>query len=218
MGAAHSSANAMDRSSISAPLTMLVAANSPASLAVGWSLMTLAMMLPVLIGPLGYILRTTFAHRRGRSVALFLVGYFMLWTAAGPVLLAIGTALRLPTPQSWLPATTVLGATLLWQFSPWKQRCLNRCHVHMGLSAFGLSADLSALRFGLIHGIWCVGSCWALMLFPLLLPHGHLLAMMLISGLMSAERIESPARPRWEVRGLGKLMRIIVVQASLLSA
>src|SRR6202030_3512851 len=36
----------MDHVSISASLTMLVAMNSPASLAAGWSLMLLAMMLP----------------------------------------------------------------------------------------------------------------------------------------------------------------------------
>ena len=60
----------MDHGSIFPPLTMLLAMNSPASLMIGWFLMLFAMMLPVLIAPLGHIRRTTFAHRRARSVAL----------------------------------------------------------------------------------------------------------------------------------------------------
>jgi len=202
----------MDHAPVSASLSMLVAMNSPSSLAAGWSLMLVAMMLPVLILPIGYIRRSSFAQRHIRSTALFLVGYFALWIAAGPVFLTLATAVRLFAPQSWLPAITLLAVAVLWQFSPWKQICLNRCHVHIGLSAFGLTADLSALRFGLVHALWCVGSCWAWMFFPLLLPRGHMLAMVLVSGLALAERIESPARPRWQLRGLGRVTRIVLAQ------
>ncbi len=203
----------MDHASVSSSLSMLLAMSSPASLAAGWSLMLCAMMLPVLILPIGYIRRSSFSYRRARSTALFLVGYFALWIAAGPVLLTLAATLRLHAPQSWLPAIAVLVVALLWQSSPWKQIFLNRCHVHIGLSAFGFTADLSALRFGLVHGLWCAGSCWAWMLFPLLLPHGHLLAMALVSVLVFAERIESAAPPRWRLRGLGRITRIVLAQA-----
>jgi predicted metal-binding membrane protein len=203
---------AMDHAPDSASLSMVMAMNSPASLAAGWSLMLFAMMLPVLILPIGYIRSSSFASRRARSTALFLIGYFALWIVAGPVLLALAAALRRYAPQSWLPAIAVLTVALLWQSSPWKQICLNRCHLHIGLSAFGFSADLSALRFGLVHALWCVGSCWAWMLFPLLLPHGHIIAMVLVAGLAFAERIESPALPRWQPRGLGRVTRIVLTR------
>ena len=54
------------------------------------------------------------------------------------------------------------------EVSPIKQRCLNRCHADPEISAFGVAADIDALRFGTMHGIWCAGSCWALMLCPML--------------------------------------------------
>jgi predicted metal-binding membrane protein len=104
---------------------------------------------------------------------------------------------------------------LAWQFSPFKQRCLNRCHAHGELSAFGAAADLDALRFGLAHGIWCACSCWALMLFPMLLPRGHLVAMACIAVLIFCERLEQPNPPCWRWRGLGKAKRIVLAQARI---
>jgi predicted metal-binding membrane protein len=101
------------------------------------------------------------------------------------------------------------------QLSPAKQRCLNRCHAHTELATFGAAADLGALRFGAAHGLWCAGSCWALMLAPMLLPQEHVAAMALVAVRTWSERLESPQPPRWRWRGLGKMRRIAAAQARI---
>lgn len=200
---------------LSASLQMLLAMNSPASLAAGWALMLVAMMSPVVIPPLYYIRLRSFTNRRARSTALFLVGYVAIWMTGGGVLLAIDLAVNLLSPQSYLPAAAVVLIAFVWQFSPMKQRCLNRCYAHPVLAAFGGAADFDALRFGMTHGAWCVGSCWALMLAPMLLPRAHVLAMAIVALLIFSERLEEPAPLCWRWRGFGKAVRIVIAQAQM---
>jgi len=151
---------------------MLLAINPPASLAAGWAVMLVAMMSPVLIAPICHIRLRSFAHRRVRSVVLFVSAYSAVWMVVGCVLFAIELAVKAYTPQSSLPLSIVAIVALVWQLSPGKQRCLNACHSHTELAAFGASADFAALRFGLAHGIWCAASCAALMLLPMLSSRG----------------------------------------------
>lgn len=196
-------------------LPMLLAMNPPASLAAGWGLMLVAMMAPMLILPISHLRLQSFKRRRPRAIALFVAGYAGIWMAAGGVLLAGALAAGSLAPDSYLPAAGVILLAIVWQASPVKQRCLNRCHAHTGLAAFGVAADLGALRFGASHGIWCVGSCWALMLAPMLLPRGHVAAMAAVAVLMLCERLENPGPPRWRWRGLGKASRIVAAQARI---
>lgn len=198
-----------------ASLPMRLAMNPPISAAAGWALMLVAMMSPVLIASVRHIRLRSFARRRARSIALFAAGYAAVWMAPGGVLLATELAVHSLLPPSYLPAASVLLVALVWQISPIKQRCLNRCHAHTELAAFGAAADFDALRFGITHGVSCAGSCWALMLFPLLLPRGHLLAMALVGVLIFSERLEQPMAPGWCWRGGGKAMRIVVAQARI---
>jgi len=194
---------------------MLLAMNPPAALAASWLLMLVAMMAPVLIPHVRHIRQRSFRRRRARSTTLFVAGYGAIWMAAGAVVLAMDLALKLYRPQSYLPAAVVLLFAVVWQFSPFKQRCLNRCHANTELAAFGPAADLDALRFGLRHGIWCAASCWALMLFPMLLPRGHVVAMAAVAVLIFSERLERPMPPAWRWRGLGALTRIAIAQARI---
>lgn len=194
---------------------MPLAMNPPGPLAAGWVLMLVAMMSPGLIAPIWHIRIRSFAHRRARSIALFLAGYAAIWMLVGGLLLAIELAAQLFVSQSYLPAAGMILIALVWQLSPIKQRCLNRCHAHPPLGAFGFAANRDALRFGITHGIWCAGSCWALMLFPMLLPSGHIAAMVAVTVLIFSERLEQPMPPCWRWRGLGKLKRIAVAQARI---
>lgn len=157
----------------SAPLPMLLAMSPTGSLAAGWGLMLVAMMSPALILPIGHLRLRSFKRRRARAIALFGVGYGAIWMAVGGVQLGVAVAAGWLAPSGYLPAAGVAVLAIVWQLSPAKQRCLNRCHAHTELAAFGVAADLAALRFGASHGVWCAGSCWALMLSPLLLPRGR---------------------------------------------
>lgn len=181
----------------------LLAANPPASLAGGWALMLVAMMGPMLVAPIYHIRISSFARRRARSTLLFGVGYGIIWMAAGVVVVAVELIVIWLLPRSYLPAAIVGAIAVVWQASPSKQRCLNRCHSHRPLAAFGIAADLDVFRMGLEHGLWCAGSCWAAMLFPMLLPEGHFIAMAAVAVLMFCERLDPPVAPAWQWRGLG---------------
>jgi len=185
---------------------------SAASLAAGWALMLAAMMLPLLTAPVRHVHDRSFARRRGRAIALFIGGYAAAWMGAGAVLLALAAAARPLAHGSPLPLAAATIVALVWQASPVKQRCLNRCHAQPELAAFGLAAEVGALRFGLTHGAWCVGSCWALMLLPLLVARGHVAAMAAVTLLMIAERLERATPPRWRWRVPGKAARLLAAR------
>jgi predicted metal-binding membrane protein len=194
---------------------MLLEMNPLSSLMAGWALMLVAMMSPTLITPVRHILNRSFKHRRARSITLFVVGYALIWMAAGGALIAVMFISNVLAPQSYLPAVGAGIIASVWQCSPIKQRCLNRGHNHKELAAFGIAADLDAVRFGITHGGWCVGSCWALMLLPMLLLHGHFAAMVVVTFVMTSERLERPRPLTWRPRFPGKLMRIVVAQGRI---
>ncbi len=179
------------------------------SVGTGWLLMVIAMMAPMLLPPLDHIRISSFSHRRTRSSLLFLFGYVVMWLAA--LLLMKGLTSLLKQGGQYFFSQT-LSATLfsgliaallagVWQLSPYKQWCLNQCYAHPPVAAFGWQADIAALRYGLEHGLWCIGSCWALMLFADSLSQWHVIGMALVAIIMFGERLEPPQRPSWKLRG-----------------
>jgi predicted metal-binding membrane protein len=204
----------MQTMSSSASLQMQVAISQPGSFATGWVLMLAAMMAPLLIAPVRHVRDRSFSRRRARAIGQFVAAYVAIWIAVGFILLKLVMAARLVTSgSSFLLAITAVA--LIWQFSPIKQRCLNRCHSHPALAAFGLTADLDALRFGVSHGMWCAGSCWALMLLLLVVSRGHLALMAAVTLWLVAERLETPIPPRWRWRYPSKGARIVAAQAQM---
>jgi predicted metal-binding membrane protein len=196
-------------------LAMLLAMNPPASLAAGWTLMLVAMMAPTLIAPILYVRLQSFRTRRARAVALFVTGYVLVWVLpAGALLTAITLAGTLFMGPLALTTTTVAAAAI-WQCSPAKQSCLNRGHAHMALAAFGAAADRDAFCFGVTHAWWCVGSCWALMLVPMLLPFAQPPAMAAAAFLIVSERLDHAVAPQWTCRLSGKLLRLLVAQTRI---
>lgn len=204
-----------DSGASAASLQMLLAMNPVSSLLTGWALMLAAMMSPMLIAPIHHIRERSFKRRRVRSVLLFITGYAAIWMAAGSVLLATTIALNLFAPQSYLPIVAIGVIALVWQCSPLKQRCINRHHNHRALAAFGAAADIDALRFGITHGAWCVASCWALMLLPMLFSSGHFVVMAIVTYVMISERLEHPKSPSWHFRFSGKLAKILIAQSRI---
>lgn len=209
------SAGALWAAPSTASLDLVLALNPPASLAGSWALMLAAMMAPLLIAPVRHIRDRCFPRRRARTVALFVAGYAASWMVAGAVLLSLAFAVRLTAPASWPPLTAAAMLALVWQISPAKQICLNRCHVRPELAAFAPAADLDAIHFGATHGVWCVGSCWTLMLLPLLVAYGHIAAMAAVALWLFAERLDRPMPPRWSWRGPGKAIRIAVARIGM---
>ena len=198
-----------------ASLAILLALNPPSAIAAAWALMLVAMMSPLLIPAIHHVRFSSFARRRVRSIALFLAGYGVVWMACGALLTGIKFTALASAPESYIPAAASALIACVWQASPFKQRCINGCHDLRPLAAFGLEADLDALRFGLTHGLWCVGACGALMLLAVLLPQGHLAAMAAVAILMICERFEELEPPRWKMRGLRRVSLIVAARTRL---
>jgi predicted metal-binding membrane protein len=167
------------------------------SFAVAWATMLLAMMPVLLAQPVTHILSSSRASRRSRALFAFAVGYACVWMLAGPLLMGISVLVSTAAGGAALFAVTLLA--LAWTASPWHQLALNRGHRVKNLAVFGWQADLDAVTYGVVHGTWCVGSCWAWMLVPLAVPGHHTTAMIVVSFVMLIERLAAPAWPKWRV-------------------
>jgi predicted metal-binding membrane protein len=181
----------------------------------GWLLMLAAMTPPLIVAPLRHVRERSFAHRRARAMFLFVIGYGAVWMIAGMGLQVMALAAQLALSDTLMCLALSAAAATLWQVSPAKQWCLNRCHRRPQLAAFGAPADCAAFDFGLSHGAACVGACWALMLLPLFVGQGHILGMLAVMLFAVAERLESAAPLAWRWRGPGKAFRFAAAQARM---
>ena len=184
----------------------------------GRALMLTAMMGPLLIPALRHVHARSLPRNRWPAMTLLIAGCAATWWAVAAALqqAAAFSAARAPAA----PLLFGLLAALAWQASPAKQRCLNRHHAHPPIAAFGPAAWLDPLRYGVTHALWCAGSCWALMLLPLLATgltggtHQHATAaglalMAAVSAWIWAESFTDPAAPRWRLRAPAKAARIV---------
>src|SRR5262249_32552255 len=141
---------------------------------IGWTLMTVAMMLPTTLPLLG-IFRRLVNERQHRSplTALVIIGYLLVWMGFGVAAHAGDWLLHEIVERSaWLEANawTIGAATLLlagaFQFSRLKYRCLEKCRAPLSFVMEywrGRHDFRNAFLLGIHHGIFCVGCCWALM-------------------------------------------------------
>jgi predicted metal-binding membrane protein len=160
-----------------------------------WALMLLAMMPPLLAMPLMHVWRSSLPRRRIRAALGFLLGYSALWLAAGPLLMVLALLLQLSVADAAL--ATALLVALLWSASPWQRAALNRGHRTRRIGLFGWAADRDCLVFGASHGAWCIASCWAWMLMPLLGGAWHIPLMLVAGAIMLVERLAPGDRPHW---------------------
>lgn len=170
-----------------------------------WSVMLGAMLAPLLISPLRHVGARSLPRRRPRARTSFLAAYAAMWLPAGIVLVVVAEALERVGPA----VAIAVGGALLWQFSPVKQRCLNRHHACPPLAAFGSTADRDALRFGASRAVWSFGSCWTLMLLPLVFTTGQLVVMVVSAIWMWAEQFDKPVIATWRLRVPITAVRIV---------
>lgn len=196
-------------------LQTLLELNPISGLLAGWGLMVVAMMLPKLIIPIEYIYSRSLRRYRFRLSVLFVLGYLSSWMMAGIFMSAIILGFSLWLPNSYLPAIIIGIIAIVYQCSPMKQRFLNLGHDHWNLPAFGFPAFRATTLFGVVHGAWCVGSGWALMLFPMLLPQGHNIAMALVTFMMISEHLEHPKPLRWGFNPRLRLLRYVIAQVKM---
>jgi len=139
-----------------------------------WWVMMAAMMLP---GATPVILLAAVINRQAApgatpfgSTRAFVAGYLLAWggfslfaTAMQWTLQVSGllSAMTLAIGDRPLSGVLLLAAAA-WQLAPLKQACLRQCRSPARLLVAGRGR--SALRGGCVHGMYCVGCCWFLML------------------------------------------------------
>ncbi|GLQ06808.1 DUF2182 domain-containing protein [Sneathiella chinensis] len=165
----------------------------------GWVLMLVVMMLPTTL-PLLEIFRRLTRKRpdAGRLMLFLIAGYLGIWTAFGVVAHALDWGLfQIVSQSSWLQLNGwVMGAVILFtaglfQFSPLKYRCLEKCRTPLSFVVErwrGRQHGRQAFLLGVHHGLFCVGCCWALMMLMFVVGTGNLGWMLVLAVLMGIEK------------------------------
>jgi len=139
-----------------------------------WTVMMAAMMLPA-AAPMIMIFASAQA-RRGQAALvptwIFTGGYLLVWLAAGVIVyvtveVVTDTASHLGAIERGAWAPLALGIILImagvYQFTPIKRVCLRHCRSPFAFVAIHWSdGRLGAVQMGVLHGIFCLGCCWAL--------------------------------------------------------
>jgi predicted metal-binding membrane protein len=165
----------------------------------GWTLMTVAMMLPTSL-PLITLFHTITRQRSDRMVlvALLITGYLTIWVLFGFVAHICDWGLHETVEHNvWLGSNTwILGAAPIflagiYQFTPLKYYCLDKCRSPFSFITehwHGSHERMQAFRLGVHHGIFCIGCCWALMLLMFAVGAGNIGWMLALSTVMAVEK------------------------------
>jgi predicted metal-binding membrane protein len=165
----------------------------------GWSVMTVAMMLPTSLPLINLFAALTRQHPgHSRLVGLLIAGYLSVWSFFGLLVhvadlglhLAVATAPMLRDPAGLLGAGTLLIAGV-YQFTPLKRRCLEQCRSPFSFVMshwHGRQPLTEALWLGLHHGLYCLGCCWSLMLLMFAVGVGNVAWMLALGAVMATEK------------------------------
>jgi len=185
----------------------------------GWTVMTVAMMLPASL-PVLVTFQSFAAARpdRGLLVGLAVAGYLVTWTGFGAAVYALYLL-----AFAWfghgvhrLGGPVILLLAGAFQFSPLKYRCLDKCRSPLTVVIShwrGAGQRWHAFLLGMGHGLYCVGCCWALMLLMFVVHAGSLLWMLALAIYMAVEknvswgrRMSAPAGALLVATGLALLV------------
>jgi predicted metal-binding membrane protein len=143
-----------------------------------WFVMMAGMMTasaaPIILLYMGVARHAAGSGQRFASAAWFLSGYLCAWatfsafaTLAHWLLESLAWMTSTMQAASRPIAALVLLAAGIWQWLPIKDVCLSRCRSPLAfIQQHGGFAQgrLGSLKLGLLHGWYCVGCCWLMML------------------------------------------------------
>ena len=173
--------------------------NSAGAFVLGWTLMTIAMMLPT-TSPLVLLFHRMVQGRRHPVwlVAVLVTGYLAVWIVFGILVYLANAGLhagatRIPwfAANGWAASAGLFLLAGAYQFSSLKYACLDKCRSPMMFIAQrwrGNHPGVDAVRIGADHGIYCVGCCWSLMLLMFAVNTGSFAWMLLLGAIMAAEK------------------------------
>ncbi|HEX3743930.1 MAG TPA: DUF2182 domain-containing protein [Bryobacteraceae bacterium] len=169
------------------------------SLVAMWQAMMIAMMTPA---ALDWLLTFAALNARNagtqtglRSSGAFAGGYFAIWLGYSGLAALLQMALahaglltggRLPGRAG---GAVLIAAGLLY-FTPLQHACLSHCRNPLTyFLTRWRGGPASGFRFGIVHGAYCVGCCWILMLTGFAAGVMNVLWMAILTLLICAEKL-----------------------------
>jgi predicted metal-binding membrane protein len=164
---------------------------SLAAFLIAWVAMMAAMMLPAVLPVVGRYARAGAGN--AIQAIFFVIGYLAVWTAVGIPAFVASTRLN-PVLHScpWVGrvAGVVAVAAGVHQLSLFKATCLRHCRWPMpGGPGHGPRNPAGAFVAGGRYGIYCLGSCWMLMLLLIALGTMQLAWMLALAVVIWLEKI-----------------------------
>ena len=176
----------------------------------GWTLMSIAMMLPVTLAAVRHVGLNSIRRRRQWAMALYSASYLAVWIVFGIVALGLVAAIRAAGITDRNLLMGVLAVATAWQLSRTKRRALLSCRRTVPLPPDGLRADFGCFWFGVLQAWRCVLACWPLMLLMALV--GHHLALMVAATIvvMVEERASQRERLIAPIAGVFAVVTLVV--------
>jgi predicted metal-binding membrane protein len=167
----------------------------------GWPLMTVAMMLPSTFSMLSQLVVSFQQARWGhvRSIILlssFIVAYISVWMLFAALAFVGDTLVHWLVKHwwwlyihSWLIGSVTLTVAGVFQLSTFKRRCLHHCRAVTDVCPHASQYGLKEIwQQGLRYGLWCLGSCWAIMLLMFGLGLKSLLTIVTLTAMIFLEK------------------------------
>jgi len=179
----------------------------------GWTLMIIAMMLPATLLLLACCLEDK--PLSIRRLAPVILAYLAVWAVFGSVSYLGDSALheiveRVPALEGVI-APGVLLLAGVYQFTSIKRACLSRCRPEgAAFKTLRQSSRRSLWTMGLLHGVFSLGSCWALMLLMFAIGGVSMIWMLVLGAVMAAECLSQRGE------GIARLLGVVLVAASAL--
>lgn len=209
-------------------MTSALTVESLALTFVMWSVMMVAMMLPSAT-PAILLYQSIVAKNREAgstlpSTGIFAAGYLTTWTAfslAAAILHAALQAIGFLTPMMVSASAWLSGGILIlagtYQWLPLKEACLLKCQAPLPFLLFHWRpGSVGTFRLGALHGLFCVGCCWALMLLLFTAGVMNLLWVALISGFVFVEKLLPSGKLVGRLAGIGLILAGAVLIAGRL--
>jgi len=177
-----------------------------------WVTMMVAMMFPA-AAPV-VVIHWRLSRLRGQSVwavVLFVVGYLLTWTITGFAAFAVYrlTVALAPALSRQTEMLIIAGIFLLvglYQLSWFKSVCLGHCRSPFHFFAHWKPGLRGATRMGVVHGLYCVGCCWALMLILLTVGLANVAWMGIIAIAIFVEKVARFGRRMAQTTGVALLV------------
>lgn len=177
-----------------------------------WLMMALAMMLPtaasMIVAFHQQVMRQETMRQEtmeglsrywsGGATALLVCGYLFVWAGYAGIATIVQWGLtnaawmspHVMVPMNMLLAASALLAAGLYQFTPAKKACLGRCQLAaQGRgNLVGITID-QPFSSGVWQGLWCAGSCWALMTVMFAVGVMNVVWIAILALIMTAEKM-----------------------------